>query len=103
MDKQHTFKVNDIISYEWGYDQTNVYFYQVVGVTPKTIKLRRIRSATTENGFMSGSAKPLIDNFKDTDIIVKKPYYYSGEWNVCFDYGIGRMLTKDAKYCSWYA
>ena len=34
--------VGDIFYSSWGYEQTNIDFYQVVGVTDKTVKLRKI-------------------------------------------------------------
>jgi len=35
-------KVNDILVSEWGYDQTNVDFYKVVGLTPKSVKIVQV-------------------------------------------------------------
>lgn len=39
-----TVKVGDIFTYSWGYDQTNVDFYQVVRCTTKTVWVRRVNS-----------------------------------------------------------
>lgn len=44
---QHDYKVGDILVSTWGYDQTNVYFYQVTGLkgaSLKSIEVRRIGS-----------------------------------------------------------
>ena len=35
-------KVGDILVSSWGYDQTNIDFYQVVGVTKASVKIREI-------------------------------------------------------------
>ena len=45
-----SFKVGDILYSSWGYDQTNIDFYQVTEVskTGKTIKIRKIKSKTVE-------------------------------------------------------
>lgn len=40
----HTLRPGDILCGSWGYDQTNVSFYQVVRVTEKSARIRRIRS-----------------------------------------------------------
>lgn len=43
-------KVGMVFYTSWGYDQTNVDFYQVVEVTPKGVKVRQVgsRSVGTE-------------------------------------------------------
>lgn len=46
-------KVGDIFASSWGYDQTNVDFYQVVKTTAKTLTLRQI-----EQKVVSGEGSP---------------------------------------------
>lgn len=41
---QHTLKEGDILVSSWGYDQTNIDFYEVVGVLPKAVVIREIAS-----------------------------------------------------------
>jgi len=41
-------KVGDILVSSWGYDQTNIDYYQVLAVKNKTIKIREIGYATME-------------------------------------------------------
>jgi hypothetical protein len=48
-DFQHGFQVGDILYASWGYDQTNVDFYQVVEVRGKDIILREIGSRVVGN------------------------------------------------------
>lgn len=45
----HDFKTGDILATKWGYERTNVDFYEVVGVTAKSIRIRAIRSKTIED------------------------------------------------------
>ena len=46
----HDYKVGDILYASWGYDQTNVNFYQVVEVpSGKTIKIREIGQQVVKN------------------------------------------------------
>lgn len=49
-----TVKVGDVFVESWGYDQTNINFYEAVGITPsgKSVKLRAIESkmATEQTG-----------------------------------------------------
>ena len=61
----HDFKVGDILCSTWGYDQTNVDFYQVVRiVSTQTIEVRQIKSDLKQGShFMIGTATPLMDHF----------------------------------------
>jgi hypothetical protein len=57
-------EVGDIWNSSWGYDQTNVDFYQVVKVTAKTVTVRKIGKETCElTGRFTGTVTPVIDSF----------------------------------------
>lgn len=101
----HDFKIGDIVYNSWGYEQTNIDFYQVVKTTKSTITIRRIGQQTTETGFMSGDTTPIKDKFISNDLYVKKPYMLpSGEWWINFEYGAGRKVEENESLrCSWYA
>jgi len=83
------FKLGDILYYSWGYDQTNIDFWQVVKITPKTIDVRRLSQEVTEyTGFMSENVIPLKDSFIGNRIVTKHlqidragKVYISGLWN----------------------
>lgn len=47
--KPHSFKVGDILYSSWGYDQTNIDFYQVIGTTKRTVVIRKIGGKTTSS------------------------------------------------------
>lgn len=49
----------DILYTSWGYEQTNVEFFQVTGIKNKRVTLREIAGDTTETGSMSGNTKPV--------------------------------------------
>lgn len=58
------FKVGDIVYDSWGYDQTNIDFYQVVEVGAKSVKIREIAAKYLESaGFMCEYVAPDKDNF----------------------------------------
>jgi len=100
------YQIGDIIVNSWGYDQTNVDFYQVVAMTTKTIKIKEICDKMVEDsGYGNGMAchtRPIKDAFvqdgdeyklivkKDGDLSQVRSYYFS-KWN-------GRDMYK-----SWYA
>ena len=59
--KPHTVKVGDLFATSWGYDQTNVEFYECTAVNSKnTITARRVCGEHKADGPMSGQcrAKP---------------------------------------------
>lgn len=52
-------KAGDILVSKWGYEQTNVSFYEVVKSTPKTVELVKIEKATTPTALMQFATMPL--------------------------------------------
>jgi hypothetical protein len=52
----NSFNVGDILFNQWGYDQTNVDFYQVVATTAKTVTVRQIAAVLTERSRNSASS-----------------------------------------------
>lgn len=54
----HTLKVGDILDCTWGYEQTNVDFYEVVKVTARSVWLREIAQDSTETASMTGNCTP---------------------------------------------
>lgn len=56
----------DIFSWQWGYDQTNVQYFQVTRTTKKMIYMKEInkRSVPCSEGFMSDKVVPVKDSFK---------------------------------------
>lgn len=63
--ESHNFKLGDILYQSWGYDQTNIDFFQVVDILPKSVKIRGIGQIIVpgSDGFMSEYVKPDINNF----------------------------------------
>lgn len=58
----HSLQLGDVLSASWGYDQTNVDFYQVTAVvTDRTVELRKIAAdAVEKGGRMAGECVPLV-------------------------------------------
>lgn len=97
-------KLGDVFSYSWGYDQTNVNFYQVVALTSKSVKLREIKQNVTEDGFMCGKTVPLLSEFKENEsVFTKRVYLYDGVPHVRMNYGSCELWNGKPENCSWYA
>ncbi|CAB4160805.1 hypothetical protein UFOVP733_12 [uncultured Caudovirales phage] len=70
-------KVGDIFKSEWGYDQTNISYYQVVKSKGKTVEIREICKKKEYSDSMCGSCLPIIDFFLG-DILKKRIMVFNG-------------------------
>jgi len=72
-------KVGDILYSSWGYDQTNVDFYQVVElVGKKSVKIRAIGAMVDSSDFGADYLKPVKDKFlNDGDGMLKRVNQYN--------------------------
>jgi hypothetical protein len=98
-------KVGDILESSWGYDQTNIDFYQVIALVGKaSVKLQKMAcNSTPEIGFMTAEktpTRPVGDpftkregQFPDTG----RPYIRISNYAYAFPWD-----GKPARY-SWYA
>jgi hypothetical protein len=68
----------DIVYHSWGYDQTNIDFYQIVRETKSTVILRPIASHKTRDcGFMSEMVVAVKNHFTGSDEIKHRQSCYS--------------------------
>lgn len=73
----HPFEVGDIMYDSWGYEQTNIDFYQVVKTSDKSVWLRPISGEQTEQtGPFSANIKPIKDSFVGDEVIRKPVKFY---------------------------
>lgn len=107
---QNPLAIGDILYASWGYDQTNIDYFQVVKLTPKTVTFREIKANQVVTGFMCGDITPCPDTWAN-DKEYTRPIRpgYQGQIAVPFaDYpgGYQKTLYKwDGlpKHNSWYA
>ena len=52
-------KKGDILVSSWGYEQTNIDFYEVVNATEKTVTLIELASRRESEGYMRYKAMPI--------------------------------------------
>lgn len=107
------YSVGDILYNSWGYDQTNIDFYQVVAKTRKTATLRKLSSGVRERGFMSGDTTPYPGSFvgepfrKTLQVYLEKPWG-SDSLQPCkpyipMEHGSMSKWEGSPVNCSWYA
>lgn len=69
----HNIEVGHIFATAWGYDQTNVNFYQVVELKGKrTAILRELNQINNATLDMQGTCTPALDSFLDNDTYTRR-------------------------------
>lgn len=113
-------KVGDLFSMSWGYDQTNVNYFQVTRLTPKGAYVREIGAESVPNtqGFMCENVRPKKDAFlnrsqwcggyssSNPETFRKLKFStYSKSWGFSFEsrYFASQINGNGEKYSSWYA
>lgn len=56
---RRSLRVGDILYSSWGWEQTNIDFYQVIAIRGSAVDLRQLDQRTTEDGYMCGTTVPL--------------------------------------------
>ena len=97
----HTFKPGQILVDSWGYEQTNIDFYEITRVTACRVFAKRMTAKIEPNGFMSGYSTPgkILEEKKE---IQMTPSRYSKN---CVNFRNHSASLWDGKpeSCSWYA
>lgn len=103
----NTFEVGDILYNSWGYDQTNIDFYQVVKVLNRQVILKEIAGHLTD--------KSTGNSMAGYTVAVKNKFTDGQEYRgTVSQYGIASKLDHSGTehlskwdgrelYCSWYA
>ncbi len=101
VDASDHWQVGDVMSYSWGYDQTNVDFFEVVRVSKKCVWVREIwqNSSDSLGGPTGGRTQPRRGDYK-SDKIIRKVVGKDGY--ISFDHGCGSKWTGSSLYTSSY-
>lgn len=97
--------VGDVFVCSWGYDQTNVDYYQVTRVIgPVTIEVRKIGAVRWETGLDQGRCVPAPDNFIGSPMR-KRVQSYNGEASIriasyCYAYKMKPVVDGVPAYAS---
>jgi hypothetical protein len=71
--QRHSLQVGAILFSCWGYEQTNIGFYQVVAVRGAVVDLRELAKERTPTGDMSANVLPKADAFIGSPVLGKRP------------------------------
>jgi hypothetical protein len=106
----HGFEVGQIYYDSWGYDQTNIDFYEIVEVKQKSVVIRPIAGKTVETGFMSGYKTPLPGKYTGEAQLKPVKFYIKKDTQQPVFHLVSRhgWFSKYEKgdtgiSCSWYA
>ncbi len=102
-------KVGSIFVCSWGYDQTNIDFYQIIEKNGYMVKIRELCQESvgpTESHGMADHRIPKKDHFiKESEIITKKIQFLGdGKPRLAVrSYADAYLWDGQSEYCSWYA
>jgi hypothetical protein len=89
-------QVGDVLYYSWGYDQTNIDWFQVTRVSAASVWIRPIAENTNDHGQPGGGkTHPRRNEFTGEEVRKEGRSEYVG-----FDHGCGTKWTGGSKYCS---
>ena len=66
------FKVGDILTSSWGYDQTNVDFYEVIEVTNKSVRIEKIGNKTIDDNGPGGLSVIPNTSYRSGNVMLKR-------------------------------
>ena len=92
--------VGDLFSCEWGYDQTNINYYQVVALKgAHTIVVRELQTRRREAlDTMTGYSRPIRDSFRDERPYTLRTRISNGELDINAPEHCGSLLPwEDGK------
>lgn len=72
----HNVKVGDIFKSSWGYDQTNIDYYEVVRLVGKSsAAIRAVAQESNEDAFMQGTCVPLPGEYIGEEMVKRISMY----------------------------
>ena len=87
--------VGDILYSNWGYDQTNIDYYQIIRATPKQVILQQLQKKVVSVGRTDEKVVPLKGKFDPREKKLRR------KWRPGFNGGISVSLTSYSGAHSW--
>lgn len=96
-------KPGDVLHTHWGYEQTNVEFFEVVAVKGKRVTVREVAGSVKETGHMCGITRPVRGEFVGEPITrTARPGDEIRIDDVRYAWPLGEDETGSGIRCSWY-
>jgi hypothetical protein len=97
----------DVLYSSWGYDQTNIDFYEVKEVKPsgKMVVIQKMAdSSTPEKGFMTAEKMPVFGKNEGDPMLKKVGVNWDGKPSIKIEsYAYAQLWDGKPKSYSWYA
>lgn len=105
VNQPHTISKGTIIFNSWGYDQTNIDYYQVISTTDHFVMLQELKSVDWPDGpgTMTGKKSPIYGSAHGPIVKHKVKPAYDGGVYIKFQYGIGKVWDGKSKHYTCYA
>lgn len=97
---RHTLKVGDVLHTSWGYEQTNVEYFEVIEVRGADVIVRELAQDRTETGFLQGRCSPRRGEFVGPPI---RKRVGQGNTLKMSDFGRYAWLGGEERHWSAYA
>jgi hypothetical protein len=75
---KHDVKVGDIFQCSWGYDQTNIDYYEVTRVMASMVEVREIAATREETAWLQGECVPAPGHYIGEPMRKRVAVYGSG-------------------------
>lgn len=79
----HTFQVGDVLVAGWGYDQTNIDYYEIVKTTPKFVTVQQLHTERVEDDdstdFTTTAVKPVCGEYVNESVWNPERGYVQGD------------------------
>lgn len=100
-------QIGHIFRYSWGYDQTNIQYFQVIAKHGQNVTVHEIAQSVVPDsqGFMSEQVEPRIGHFIDNErpMVKRLQFLDSGKAYLSFPYGWCELWRGGSSYASHYA
>lgn len=105
---RHSYTVGDVFKASWGYDQTNIDYYEVVGLIGTTmLEVRELMQGREETLWAQGKCVPLPGQYRGASFRVRAQdgYFKVGHHHARFQQPkiIGGVKTYEASHWTAYA
>lgn len=103
--KEAKVDVGDIFVWSWGWEQTNIDFFQVTERKGQSIVLKQITQTRQDTGWCQGTCLPVKDSFKEGEKPITKRInaHPNGSVYVSTEYGYCHIWDGSAEHWSSYA
>lgn len=100
--EQYGVKVGDVWRCSWGYEQTNIDFYEVTKVTRCTVWLTPIGHTVEQDTWGSGKAMPCPGTYRGEAKSHRLKEGYGGACVTMTSYADAYPWDGKPEYCSWW-